>query len=147
MRLYLLRHGAAEERREGMGDYDRRLTIPGIAEMERVAIGLKMLVGEIDLILSSPLPRALETARIAATALGVASERLVVSDHLSAGRFDKKSLQSLSHSLAAGHRVMAVGHEPDLSGLVRELTGATIEMKKAGLAFIETYGAENDSGI
>ena len=47
MKLYLLRHGAAEERRQGLSDYERRLTDDGIDEMEHVAIGLKLLIGEL----------------------------------------------------------------------------------------------------
>jgi phosphohistidine phosphatase len=147
MKLYFLRHGRAEERSERQTDYERRLTTEGIAEMNRVAEGLALIIEELDLIYSSPLPRALETATIAAEALHVPPDRLVVTDKLASGVPGLKELQSLLEHAPASHRVMLVGHEPDFSSLVMRLTGATIEMKKAGIAFVEVNNLEPNSGI
>jgi phosphohistidine phosphatase len=50
---------------------------------------------------------------------------------LSGGDFDPEAL-------AAGRgNVLLVGHEPDFSRAVGDLTGARIEMKKAGLAAVD----------
>jgi len=147
MKLYFLRHGSAEERHEGRRDFDRRLTAEGIAEMKRVAKGLADLEVAVDLIITSPLPRALETAKIAQAALKAPAESLVVSDRVAAGAFEFEELQELVRGLPEDHRVMLVGHEPDFSGIVRDLTGATIELKKAGLALIEAYRIERGSGV
>jgi phosphohistidine phosphatase len=147
MKLYFFRHGKAEERSEGGSDYERRLTAEGIEETKQVAQGIVALVDTIDLILSSPLPRALETARIAAAALAVPPDKLVVSDRLAAGAFGLGNLQTLLEHAAANQRVMLVGHEPDFSTVVMRLTGANVEMKKAGLAFVEAPHVGQDSGL
>ncbi len=147
MKLYFLRHGAAEERTDSRRDYDRRLTSEGIEEMKYVAVGLSRLVGEVDLLLSSPLPRALETARIVEQVVKVASGGLRISESLAAGTLGSRQLEDLLHGVPQSHRVMFVGHEPDLSGVVQVLTGASIEMKKAGLAFIEAYRIEPNGGV
>lgn len=147
MKIYFLRHGAAEERRPGLRDFDRRLTEEGIAEMKRVALGLARLEIEVDHILTSPLPRALETAQIAGAALQAKTGVLVTSDELAAGAFGLGELQALVRKTPSAQRLLLVGHEPDFSEVVRDLTGASIEMKKAGLAFVETNRIEQDTGV
>jgi phosphohistidine phosphatase len=67
--LYLVRHASAEVAAAGMGDADRRLTPDGAQRMRRAAAGLKRLGIIADAVLSSPLPRAEETASILVRAL------------------------------------------------------------------------------
>ncbi len=62
--IYIFRHGEAEAKGKS-GDASRRLTGGGKAEVRRVAQGLARLGAEIDVILTSPLVRAEETAAIA----------------------------------------------------------------------------------
>ena len=147
MKLYLLRHGAAEERVSGASDYDRRLTDEGIREMERVALGIRYLVDGLDVILSSPLPRAHETARITAAVYENGTSALAVHDGLASGHLNANSLKELLRSYSPQKRIMLVGHEPDLSDVIRYLTGATIEMKKAGLAFVDAYSVDQGGGV
>ena len=147
MKLYFLRHGSAEERSASARDYDRRLTPEGIAEMKSVARGLARLVEEVDVILSSPLPRALETAKIAEAAIRVKSGPIVVSDKMAAGALGMNELQALVRDYPSDYRVLLVGHEPDFSDLVRDLTGGVVEMKKAGLALVETGQAQRAGGV
>ena len=147
MRLFFLRHGKAEEHSASLRDYDRRLTGEGIEEMKRAASGLATIVDGMDIVVSSPLPRALETARIAATALKLPEDRLVVSDKLASGAFGIGELQAILAKTPVDRRVLLVGHEPDFSIVVRRLTGAAIEMKKAGLALVECDRPEPDSGV
>jgi len=147
MKLYLLRHGSAEERHEGKSDRERKLTQEGIAEMEGVARGISRLVGELDLILSSPLVRALETAKIVAAEIRVLGGPVQVSNNLASGAFDWRSLHKLLAEMPSEHRVMLVGHEPDFSEMVRELTGGVVEMRKAGLAYIDLYRLEPGGGV
>ncbi len=83
---------------------------------------------EIDACLTSPKVRALETARIACTALDIEPE---VAEELRGGPFD-------SVALTAGRgNVLLVGHEPDFSGEVARLTGANVKLKKGGLAIVD----------
>src|ERR1044072_5656017 len=68
--LYLIRHAIAAERGDAWPDDSKRpLTESGIARMRKAARGLARLDVTIDLILSSPLVRARQTADIVAAAL------------------------------------------------------------------------------
>jgi phosphohistidine phosphatase len=147
MKLYFLRHGKAEERSEDGTDFSRKLTAEGIEEMERVAKGLARLVGGVDTIISSPLPRALQTAEISARAIGYEEQKIEISKEIASGSFGPRELERLLHGRSDNDRVLFVGHEPDFSSMVGYLTGARVEMKKAGCAYIETYGVEREGGV
>jgi phosphohistidine phosphatase len=124
--LYLLRHGDAED-----GDGDdaaRRLTEKGERQAAAAGRALAALEVRIDACLTSPRVRAAQTAALACGPLGVEPEAAA---ELSGGRFD-------GPGLAAGRGdVLLVGHEPDFSGEVARLTGASVKMKKGGLAVVD----------
>src|SRR5512132_2307889 len=68
--LYLVRHGVAEERGDAWPDDSKRpLTDDGMARMRKAARGLARLGVGLDLVLTSPLVRARQTAEILAGAL------------------------------------------------------------------------------
>jgi phosphohistidine phosphatase len=123
--IWLLRHGDAEP--HGGDDASRQLTEKGKKQAAIAGKAIAALGLEIEACLSSPKVRALQTAKIACEALGMEPE---VAEELRGGLVDVREL-------AAGREALIVGHEPDLSNAVAELTGATIKMKKAGLAGIE----------
>jgi phosphohistidine phosphatase len=125
--IYLLRHGEAEDA-VGGDDAGRRLTEKGERQALAAGMALRELGVEVDACLASPKVRARETARIAAEVLGVAVEE---TEALRGGRFD-------SLELAAGRGdVLLVGHEPDFSEEVGRLTGATVDLKKGGIAVVD----------
>ncbi len=132
MTLYLLRHGKADWPDWSAPDDDRPLTGEGVQEMRQVAAALKRLKLDPAAILSSPLPRALRTAQLAAEALGLPVEQRPA---LEPG-FDPRQLDPLLATCAAGD-VMLVGHEPDFSHLIRSLTGARVKFPKAAIAAID----------
>src|SRR5881392_380489 len=81
MRLLVVRHAIAEDReafaRSHKDDADRPLTSEGRRKMERAALGLKVLVPELDVLAASPYKRALDTAEIiAASYRGLTVERV-----------------------------------------------------------------------
>jgi phosphohistidine phosphatase len=139
MNLSFLRHGVATETDEG-GDHARPLTEEGREKTRRVAEGLKRLAISFDLILSSPLVRARETAEIMAAALD-AKKALKLSERLAPGG----TLQALVDELLRNHvrceEVMLIGHEPDFSRHIAVLTSGRptlqLEMKKAGLCRLQ----------
>jgi phosphohistidine phosphatase len=135
MKLFLLRHGKADWPDWKGPDSERPLTEQGIHEMGIVASALKRLSVAPDIILSSPLPRALRTAKIAADALGVPLEQRA---ELKPG-FDRGECDTLL-VCRAGADVMMVGHEPDFSGLIRSLTGGRVKLSKAAVAAVEIGG-------
>jgi phosphohistidine phosphatase len=68
--IYLLRHAIAEDARPGMSDPERTLTDEGRTKLRRVLKRARAAGVAPSLILSSPYRRALETADMAAQALG-----------------------------------------------------------------------------
>lgn len=123
--IWLLRHGDAES--EG-DEPARRLTGRGEHQAEDAGRALAALEVSVDACLSSPKTRALDTARIVGRHLGVEPEP---TDALAGGDFD-------AEELAAGRGdALLVGHEPDFSRAIGQLTGARVEIKKGGLAAIE----------
>jgi phosphohistidine phosphatase len=133
--LYLLRHGIAEDRTTDKPDRDRTLTPRGRARMRRAALGLRVLVDRVDDVFTSPYPRAAETARIAAAALGKGLKVRPL-DALSHGTSAMDALRAL-RSMAKSERVMLVGHEPELSHLASMLLtgsidGLRLDLKKGG---------------
>jgi phosphohistidine phosphatase len=144
MELYFLRHGIAEDvGPEGQGDAGRRLTKAGAAKMRDAARGLRRLGLRIDTLLSSPLARAQQTAEIVARELG---PELLLSDALAPG-CDVARLFGLLGEHRAAERVMFVGHEPDFSSIVGDLTGGSrIEIKKGGLARVDLEALDAGSG-
>lgn len=130
--LLLLRHGIAEERGGPTPEPLRALTGEGIRRTTAVAARLVGLGLIADQLLSSPLPRARQTAEIAVAA-GLAPG-LAIDAALAPGG-DGLALVRCCQA----ERLMLVGHEPDLGALACRLIGApagTVCLKKAGLAVI-----------
>ena len=141
--IYLMRHGIAADPTAGMNDADRALTAEGVRKTTRAAVGLSELGVKPDLILSSPLRRAEETARLVADVLtpGPAVE---LYPPLAGGFAAADIIKGLRPHRQA-HELLLVGHEPDLGELASYLlTGsanlAPLPFKKAGVAAI-TVGA------
>jgi phosphohistidine phosphatase len=124
MKLYVMRHGPAEDHAESGVDGDRPLSPAG---RQRVCGVARLLVQEQEEPLSvftSPLVRAVQTAEIVAfvTALGDKGGTVDVRRDIAPGGDGVR----LAHHLLGegGKRVMLVGHEPDLSGVVSTLLGS-----------------------
>lgn len=123
MKLYVMRHGPAEDESPTGRDADRALTPSG---RERTRAVAKALVdgGEGPVaIVTSPLVRALQTAEIVAAVAAV--DQLEVRRDMAPGGDALPLISELVR--AARRRVMVVGHEPDLSMLVHRLVGWTPE--------------------
>jgi phosphohistidine phosphatase len=123
--IWFLRHGDAED---GEPDFDRRLTPKGERQSRNAGLALAALGVQIEVCLASPRVRARETAVLACEPLGV---EVTTEDRLSGGRFDPLELT------AGLDNVLLVGHEPDFSDAIAELTGGRVDMKKGGVAGVE----------
>jgi len=149
--LLVVRHAiaqdAAEYAREHPDDAGRPLTPEGKKKMKRVALGLRTLVPELQLLATSPLTRAVQTAEILAAAYDL---KPVVVPTLAPAQ----SAADVTHWLAGERRhenVAIVGHEPGLSRAVSWLLAGSerpfVEIKKGAallLAFpdaVEAAGA------
>jgi phosphohistidine phosphatase len=163
VKLYVMRHGPAEDGSPTGRDGDRALTPDGRNRTRAVAKVLND-EGENPLsILSSPLVRALQTAEIVAAVTDLAKR---VADAKGTGGSTgaveiRREMApggdalSLVRDLAkAGRkRVMVVGHEPDLAMLVTELVGRHLEqgMLKSMVVGIKVdlpeHGADTPNGL
>ena len=132
MKLCFLRHGEADWPNWTKPDNERPLTERGRKEMKRVAKFLERLKFSADAILTSPLPRASQTAEIVAKCLGIELR----TDPALAHGFNVERLRRLL-SKAEADCVMVVGHEPAFSEVIKELTGGEVKLSKAGVALLE----------
>jgi phosphohistidine phosphatase len=140
MQLLVVRHGIAGERdpeASDVEDAERELTGKGVRRMQRGARGLLSLVPTLDLLASSPLVRARQTADILAEAYGGVEVRQAT--QLSPGEpsssvgawLDEQSVETAA----------VVGHEPGLSLLVSWLLSgearSIVELKKGGACLLD----------
>ncbi len=136
MKLYFLRHGAADWPDWNDDDDLRPLTENGKKELRRAAKFFKQIGVAPATIFASPLPRAAQTAQIVHRQIG---SELHSEAKLSPGA-TPHAIKSLLKS--QNDDLMIVGHEPDLSEIVRHFTGARVKMSKAGLARIDFEGSD-----
>lgn len=138
MDVYVLRHGVADERdyRKYPDDDLRPLVPEGIDKLARQARGLKSVGFSVDLVISSPLVRAVQTAEVVMTGLGIASD-LSYSQALAPEAHPYLLLVELASKYSVVDRVMVVGHEPHVSSFVSMVvTGdpdGLIRLKKGAL--------------
>jgi phosphohistidine phosphatase len=111
--LFILRHGKAEARATGINDADRALTGQGREEIKKTGLWTITMGYTFDVIATSPLKRAMETAKI----IGLTTkqeDKIQVWDLLSpGGNLDELSRQIAS--VGSDSSVLIVGHEPMLS--------------------------------
>jgi phosphohistidine phosphatase len=120
--LYLIRHAVAEERSDAWPDDAKRpLTAGGISRFRKSVRGLAELGVNIDVVLTSPLVRARQTAELVAAGLAP-KPPLIVVEALAPGG----SLQALFADLdkqSRRTRIALVGHEPGIGELAARLAG------------------------
>ncbi|HEY4757970.1 MAG TPA: phosphohistidine phosphatase SixA [Chthoniobacterales bacterium] len=132
MKLCFLRHGEADWPNWNKPDDERPLTERGCKEMKRVAKFVERLKLSPDTILTSPLPRASQTAEIVAARLGITLQTEPALAH----GFNIERLRRIVTKLEC-ECVMVVGHEPEFSEVIKQLTGGTVKLSKAGIALLE----------
>jgi phosphohistidine phosphatase len=132
MHVYFLRHGEADWPNWNKSDDERPLTERGKKEMKKIAAFLECLDLSFDQIITSPLPRAKQTAEAVADRLGLGLKE----DELLEPGFDSSDFKQLMKKYR-GEEIMVVGHEPDFTETISALTGASLKLSKAGLALVE----------
>lgn len=137
MKIYFLRHGAAADRETWSGpDSDRPLTENGEKELRALAKKFAKLGFAVESLRTSPYARALGTAKIVAKGLGLTS-LLTIDERLAPG-FDSAALGAVLSERPRCASLLLVGHEPDFSKTIGQLTGCrSVEMKKGGLARVD----------
>jgi phosphohistidine phosphatase len=137
--LWFLRHAEAEPHGT-RSDAERRLTPRGEAQSRAAGVALARMEATFESVLFSPKARARQTAELAAEQWS-AEQRAVLRAYqpLAGGFAASQALDALSEIDADG-RLLLVGHEPDLSQVVAELTGGRVDLKKGGLAVVRLEG-------
>lgn len=140
MQLYIMRHGIAALREKWIGpDEDRPLTRAGRARMRVAARGLRALNRRFDLIVSSPLVRALQTAEVVARTFDHQSP-VEISPALAPGLQPEPLFQFLA-GFPEAQRVLLVGHEPDLGNFALTLIAGAhsdcFPLRKGGVCRVD----------
>jgi phosphohistidine phosphatase len=135
-KLYLIRHGIAADRLDGQKDEERALTEEGASKTKQVAKKLRDLDIRFDLILTSPLVRARQTAEILQSA-GLSGKIEESSDLAPDGEISSW-LETLERWCDGGGSSLAlVGHQPDLGNWAEILVWGEarqgLVLKKAGI--------------
>src|SRR5438552_7916639 len=112
VRLFVVRHAEAAP---GEPDHLRPLT--GAGREAARALGQELASVGLDAVVSSPLVRARETAAAIAAAAGIEAE---LDERLAPGATAGDVRAAVR---GRGERVAVVGHQPDCSEILLELTG------------------------
>jgi phosphohistidine phosphatase len=136
--LYLVRHAiAAAQGPEWPDDALRPLTDRGISRFKKAVAGLAALNLAVDVVLTSPLVRARQTADLLAHGLAKHPPVRVV-EALAPGHDPARVMSDLTRGTRA-RRVALVGHQPDMGELVAFLIGAerALPVKKGGVSRVD----------
>ena len=137
--LYIVRHAIAAERGpEWPDDSKRPLTERGIERFREIVDGLVWMDVQIEIVLTSPLVRAKQTAQYLSSGLP-ARPPIAVIDALAPGHVAAEIMEQVAREARGHRRVAAVGHEPDLGELAGWLLGTrrAVPIKKGGVCRID----------
>jgi phosphohistidine phosphatase len=142
MHLYFLRHGPAGASETWTGpDSARPLTEDGRQVVAVVAERLARLGIEFEIILTSPYPRAAQTADIVARRLDLLG--VLQDDARLEPGFDLAALREILAEHAGVDSLLLVGHNPDFTDIPAELIGgAQLKLRKAGIARVDLKDGE-----
>ncbi len=146
MRLYILRH--AEAVAEAESDHERVLTTKGQRQGRLVGRFLDRCSWRPDVVLSSPVVRARQTAQLVARSLGTG--RPVIEPWLACGMVPESAYAGLG-AYGGLSSVLLVGHEPDLGVFLSSLLGqpgpSRVRVRKASLAVLDLVALRPGGGI
>jgi phosphohistidine phosphatase len=145
MELLILRHAIAYPRdaKRWPDDTQRPLTAEGGRRARRAAAGLKRIVKRPDLVLTSPLVRARDTAAIFTQA--ARWPKATACAALEPGRDPEEALAALRDPTAKAGLIAVVGHQPHLGRLLAlclrgEARGEAFELKKCAVLCLRFAG-------
>ena len=144
MKVYLIRHGIAEERytfaQTGRPDTERPLTTKGKERMHRITEQFAEHESKIDLFLQSPLKRSQQTVDILKKYFK--DSKTKTTPHLAPGFSARMLFQCLKENFDKDS-IALVGHEPDmgqfLSWLIFQQASDSFPMKRGGIAKLDLY--------
>jgi len=138
MQIYLLRHAIAEVAQAGQSDADRALTAEGKEKLRRVLRRAAAAGAQPSSIVSSPLRRAIETATVAAEALGYKGK--IVEWRALLPEVSPYDVWEEIRRHSEEPAILLAGHQPQMSAMTACLLGTPaleVDMKKAALVRID----------
>ena len=141
MNLYFIRHAEAEPTSDTKPHEERELTENGIHILKDSVNLWKNYIRNFEIILSSPLKRALQTVRIVKDELKTSAEVLEEISLLNGGLTE--DIITLVNSLGM-EDVALVGHQPDLGIHISRITGSietNYKISPASIAKISFKGS------
>lgn len=136
--LYIVRHAKAEDRAIFMADFDRKLTSNGVTSAAQMGRYLKGKNVQPTVIMSSPAPRASETAKVIAEQIGYDPAQIEFDEKLYEGG-PKAYLAAINAVPETAQSAMVVGHNPDVSYLAEFLTYQSIGSMSKGAVVAITF--------
>jgi phosphohistidine phosphatase len=141
MIVYFLRHASAGQSRPNpVQDEKRPLDKEGIEQCRYVGRLLYAMDTHVDLMLSSPLKRATQTASLVGNEIAY-EQKIELTPALRPGA-SYEAFRELMHNVSGLEAVMVVGHNPNLSrflslAVTSGLNGSAIDMKKGSVARVD----------
>jgi len=141
MIIYFLRHASAGEHLANpKKDEKRALDKEGIEQCGYVGRALAALEAQVDVIVSSPLKRATQTASLVGNEMGYEGKLQIETGLRPQATFS--DFRKLVEKYARQEAIMVVGHNPNLSqflGAIISDSGceASVELKKGAVAKVE----------
>jgi len=145
MDIYFLRHASAGQASQAGNDEKRPIDKTGEQQSREVARALAALEVKLDVIISSPLTRAVQTAKITAAELDHKDE--IVTDGALRPEASYKQFEHLLARFGKNKAIMVVGHNPSMTDFLNQMLAGSdsaefIDFKKGAVAKVEKDGSE-----
>lgn len=140
MNLYLIRHSEAEKISPLKKDFDRELTSEGIELLRKAVQYWQKIINGFDLIVTSPLVRAVQTSEIIAESFNYSKE-VIKDNNLATGAVTGDLIELINTYNV--ENIACIGHQPDLSNHVSNIistNGCTLHFPPAAICKIRFNG-------
>ncbi len=121
-RIILLRHGKTEPYGYEKPDFERNLTVRGIADCELIAHKLKSKGYQMEKIVASPANRTVQTSELFAKSFGISTSEILYNEQIYNGMTTQDMLNFVAKTSDEVETVLFVGHNPDIARFAYSLT-------------------------
>lgn len=133
MKIYLIRHASALDALVDSDDTLREITDEGVKDAKKTAEVLQRIAGKPDAVISSPLTRAVQTARVIAKKTGFKHEIMLFD-----GLKPEATPDAVVEFIVANEdfdKVFIIGHQPLLGKILARITGfgKSFDIAKCGV--------------
>lgn len=125
-KIYLVRHAKSSPATKNQQDFDRTINERGESDLELIANALEKRKAKIDLVVCSSATRTSQTAEVLSRLLSVPTDKIEFTKdlYLTNVKEHVKQIRKTKHKV---ENLMVVGHNPTITLLANELSGAFID--------------------